>query len=477
MASILGLCLALALLSPGVLAPVVQAQTSDPDLPTSDPDLPTSGPRIHVVVAGDTLTGIAEQYGVTIAQLQLVNHLQDDDILGVGSELVIPGGNVSPAVIIYTTLPGNSIQNIASSFALNVDDVLQTNRTLNRETIPAVGQPLALLVDDGSQAPEELSGIPHIVQEGETLLELAAHYDMPVSHLIYINNLQYPVRLYPGQRLRIPDERPFLNLPGEWTKIEVNPPVISQGDTVSVYVENLLSGEPFGQFGDQELHFAADGDGFVALAGVDAFAEAGRYRLALGGAGERPWYPFEQDVAIADSNFPSQSITVTEDLEYLLEPSIRSNEDAFLSTIYGNYSEEKQWDDVFQVPVTDTVVTAPYGGGRSYNEGPVTIFHTGTDFGGGEGTPILAAANGTVVFNDELELRGNTVILDHGWGVMTGYYHLSESFVELGQKVERGQPVGLGGSTGLSTGPHLHWELRIMDVAVNGMRWTTELFP
>ncbi len=452
------------------MIPVVQAQTSEPEQPAS-------GPRIHTVVEGDTLTGIAEQYDVTIAQLQLANHLRSDDILSVGGELIIPGGDVYPAVIVYTALPGNSMQSIAGSFALNVDDVLQMNRTVSREYVPAVGQSLALLVDEDRQAPEELSGIPHIVQEGETLLELAARYDVPVSHLIYINDLQYPVRLFPDQKLRIPDEQPFLNLPGEWTEIVIDPAVISQGDTVLVYVENLLPGEPFGQFGDQELHFAADGDGYVALVGVDAFAEAGRYRLSLGGTGERPWYPFEQEVAIADSNYPSQSITVPEELEYLLEPSIRSDEDAFLSTIYGNYSEERQWDDLFQVPVTETMVTAPYGGGRSYNEGPVTIFHSGTDFNGDVGTPILAPAGGTVVLNDELELRGNTVILDHGWGVMTGYYHLSESFVELGEQVETGQPIGLGGSTGLSTGPHLHWELRIMDVPVDGMRWTTETFP
>jgi murein DD-endopeptidase MepM/ murein hydrolase activator NlpD len=319
--------------------------------------------------------------------------------------------------------------------------------------------------------------VPHIVQEGETLLDLAVLYNAPVSHLRYMNDLPYPAKIYPGQRLRMPGEKTYNDLPGEWTAVEIEPELIRQGDTVTIYVENLQDGTPSGSFSDQELTFSEYEDGFVTLVGLDAFTPAGAHSLELGGAGERPWYPFEQDISVESSNFPNQVITVEEGLNDLLEPSVRAEEDAFLSTIYSVYSEDKKWSGLFQVPVTDTLVTAPYGGGRSYNEGPVTIFHTGTDFDGSIGTPILAAADGVVVFNDELALRGKAVIIDHGWGVMTGYYHLSESFVEEGQTVEAGQAIGAGGSTGLSTGPHLHWELRILDVAVDGMKWIEEVFP
>lgn len=118
-----------------------------------------------------------------------------------------------------------------------------------------------------------------------------------------------------------------------------------------------------------------------------------------------------------------------------------------------------------------------YGGVRSYNGGPFTIFHTGVDFGGTLGTPILAAAGGTVVFSDTLALRGDTVIIDHGLGVFSAYNHLSGVAVNVGDRVEAGQLVARGGNTGLSTGPHLHWELRIMDVPVNGMQWIEVSFP
>lgn len=464
------LCATMVLLHLSLTTPAAIAQTNEP----GDPD---TGPRIHVVSEGENLTTIAEQYDVTVAQLQLVNHLRNDDILNIGNQLIVPGGDKYPAAIVYTAQPGDSIQSVAVGFDVAVEDTLMANRTINREYIPAVGQALVLMINEDGEVPKQLTGIPHIVQQGETILEVAAQYNVPISRLRYINDLSYPVRLFPGQHLRIPAEKPFFTLPGEWTNIQIEPAVIKQGDTITVYVENLLEGDPIGRLAGQVLPFAPYEDGYVALAGVDAFTEAGRYALELGGSGDRPWYPFQQDILIADSNFPNQAITVPEEQSDLLDPSIRADEDSFLGTIYGNFSEEKKWGGLFQVPVTNTLVTAPYGGGRSYNEGPITIFHSGTDFNGDIGTPILAAANGTVVFNDNLELRGNTVIVDHGWGVMTGYYHLSESFVKTEQEIEIGQPIGAGGSTGLSTGPHLHWDLRIMDMPVDGMRWTVEPFP
>ena len=101
----------------------------------------------------------------------------------------------------------------------------------------------------------------------------------------------------------------------------------------------------------------------------------------------------------------------------------------------------------------------------------------GIDFAGVVGTPISAPAAGVIVFNAVLELRGLVVIIDHGLGVMTAYFHLSDSFVEVGEQVTTGQLIASGGSTGLSSGPHLHWDLRISGVPVDGLQWTRERFP
>jgi murein DD-endopeptidase MepM/ murein hydrolase activator NlpD len=84
----------------------------------------------------------------------------------------------------------------------------------------------------------------------------------------------------------------------------------------------------------------------------------------------------------------------------------------------------------------------------------------------------MAPAAGVVVMAESLQVRGNTVWVDHGLGVYSGYFHLSEIAVEVGQTVEPGQQLGLVGSTGLSTGPHIHWEIRIHGIAVEPLEWT-----
>jgi murein DD-endopeptidase MepM/ murein hydrolase activator NlpD len=372
---------------------------------------------------------------------------------------------------------GDTLASIAHGYDTSIEAVMEANLLINRDYVPAAGQVISVISRTGSEQPYPVQGTSYFVEEGETMLEIAVRHGLPVLQLAQENDLPYPVRLFPGQRLRIPGTGTYQDLPGKWMKVNIRPQTVSQGDTVSIYVENMLEGHPEGQFAGQELHFIPHKEGFVALVGIDAFKEPGSEMIELSGSGEQTWSSFAQKFPISSSNYISQVITIPEELNALLDPEVRQDEDAFLHTIYANFSEEPRWEGLFQVPVTDTVVTAPYGGGRSYNEGPIDIYHTGTDFDGVIGTPILAAADGTVVFSETLELRGQTVIIDHGMGVMTAYFHLSEILVDVGVDVMAGQPIGLGGSTGLSTGPHLHWEMRIMDVPVDGMRWTEEVFP
>jgi murein DD-endopeptidase MepM/ murein hydrolase activator NlpD len=315
------------------------------------------------------------------------------------------------------------------------------------------------------------------VAQGETLLGIAARYNLLPSTITAANHLPYPAYLFPGQRLRIPGEQPYHFLSGEWMDVQIRPLPITQGSTVSIYVKNLLTGIPTGHLAGQLLHFTPYQDGFMALVGLDAFTPTGLHSLELGGSGDRPWRPFQQNVQVQSGGYGTQYITVGEELSDLLDPTIRQEEDIFLSTIFSRFSETQLWEGLFQVPVTSTIVTAGYGDGRSYNSGPIEIFHTGVDFAGSIGTPIHAPANGIVVFNNFLELRGNVLILDHGLGVMTAYFHLSDTFVVERDTVTTGQIIGVGGSTGLSTGAHLHWDLRISNIPVNPMQWTTEVFP
>jgi murein DD-endopeptidase MepM/ murein hydrolase activator NlpD len=116
-------------------------------------------------------------------------------------------------------------------------------------------------------------------------------------------------------------------------------------------------------------------------------------------------------------------------------------------------------------------VTGYFGEQRSFNGGPVQGHHGGTDLGADAGTPIYATNGGVVVMSGLYLVRGNLVVIDHGGGVFSLYGHMSERAVAAGDAVAKGQVIGYVGSTGLSTGPHLHWEMSVFGVLVDGLRW------
>ena len=116
------------------------------------------------------------------------------------------------------------------------------------------------------------------------------------------------------------------------------------------------------------------------------------------------------------------------------------------------------WTDRAVLPRNDRV-TSGFGNGREFN-GQVTSRHTGLDLDGEVGDTVHAAARGVVELVDEFLLAGNIVYLNHGDGLVTGYFHLSDQLVAQGDTVEAGTPIGRVGATGRVTGPHLHWVLR-----------------
>ncbi|MCP4360128.1 MAG: LysM peptidoglycan-binding domain-containing protein [Chloroflexi bacterium] len=445
------------------------AQAEEP--PTPPPPADTPIPLVHIVQAGENLTIIATNYGITVEELLALNNLTNADVLAVGQQLIIPGSTGEAVATVYTVQAGDTIGQVAALFNTTSEKMLAANSIVNPNYQPAIGETVTVVSRTGSALPQPVTGRPHLVVAGETVSTIAAQYGVTPAILATANRLPYPAYLFPGQRLRIPGEAAYTDLPGEWVQVDVRPLPIQQGSTVSIYVQNLLTGQPSGSFAGQPLRFFPYEDGFVALAGIDAFTKPGLYTLELSGSGDRPWRPFAQKAPINSSGFGIQLIPIPDD------PIVRQEEDAFLASIYNQTDEAKAWDGLFQLPVTTTVVTAPYGDGRSYDGSPINNYHTGVDFAGGVGAPILAPANGKVVFADLLELRGNSVILDHGLGVMTAYFHLSEIFVALGNDVVTGQPLGAGGSTGLSTGPHLHWDVRVNNVPVNGVQWTEVVYP
>lgn len=113
-----------------------------------------------------------------------------------------------------------------------------------------------------------------------------------------------------------------------------------------------------------------------------------------------------------------------------------------------------------------TKVTSKFGSGRVFN-GRVSSSHLGIDYRGSVGEAIVAANRGVVALVAEFFLAGNVVYIDHGDGLVTGYFHMSKPEVAVGDTVERGQEIGLVGATGRVTGPHLHWSARFGSLTID----------
>jgi murein DD-endopeptidase MepM/ murein hydrolase activator NlpD len=186
----------------------------------------------------------------------------------------------------------------------------------------------------------------------------------------------------------------------------------------------------------------------------------------------------QETLTVTKGDFTAYNVVVPADRTNLLDPALVQAERETVTAVFAGVGESRLWEGAFAFPLAgDLRTTAPFGQRRSYAGGPVTSYHTGHDYGADAGTPILAPNAGTVALAEPLQVRGNVVILDHGLGVFSAFWHLSRIDVEAGQIVGQGEVVGLVGNTGLSTGPHLHWEMRVLGVPVDPVQWTQEAFP
>jgi murein DD-endopeptidase MepM/ murein hydrolase activator NlpD len=177
-----------------------------------------------------------------------------------------------------------------------------------------------------------------------------------------------------------------------------------------------------------------------------------------------------QPVTVLKTDWTVDYITLPPGVGSDLTPENVQAEEDLLAATYAGVTP-RQYGDSWLPPLDDMRVTGYFGEQRSFYGGPPTGHHGGTDLGADGGTPIHAINNGTVVIARELPERGNMVIIDHGGGIFSGYGHMSKILVVEGQTVAAGQEIGEVGTTGLSTGNHLHWELAVNGILVDGLRW------
>ena len=217
----------------------------------------------------------------------------------------------------------------------------------------------------------------------------------------------------------------------------------------------------------RELPLACTDGAWHALIGLSADAQPGPRRLEVE-VGERTTM---REFQVVGGTFTSAELTIGDELAHLLDPQMAAEERAFVQSLVDGVSGPPVWTGTFGIPTSGTT-TSPYGQRRVFHPGAIPYVHEGSDLAAPLGALVAAPGAGRVAWAGPLTIRGNTVVLDHGFGVFTVVVHLDRIDVVAGDSVARGQSLGAVGNTGRSTGPHLHWEVHVAGVAVDPTAWT-----
>ncbi|MBN1563470.1 MAG: M23 family metallopeptidase [Anaerolineae bacterium] len=236
---------------------------------------------------------------------------------------------------------------------------------------------------------------------------------------------------------------------------------IRQGRVGVVHVTGADIIEVRAVFQERVHYFYQEGNDFVGLLAADMESDIAPYEMQLwikyaDGTGER----IDQDIQVESGEFGRSDVTISQRLVPLLDQKVEDAEMARLFNILNRFTPERYWaNSWFIAPSTDEPI-GWFGTYRLFNE---TYWkrHTGVDVRMAIGTPIMAMADGRVMLTEMMDIRGNYTLIDHGWGIYSGYAHQSEFLVVPGQWVRQGDVIGLSGLNGRSAGAHLHWEMSV----------------
>lgn len=234
----------------------------------------------------------------------------------------------------------------------------------------------------------------------------------------------------------------------------VSPQIVSQGEVLLVrHVE-----EQEVTLGDRTYSLQPFGTGWYAYIPIPVDLPPGEYEIG------------DQLVKVEEHQFKTQHLEVNEQLEGMRRDTERIAEDRVKITEARSHSEQTflfSPDNQFIMPLEGNYrITTSFGYTR-YVNGALSGRHMALDLAMPQGTPIMATNDGIVVLSEELYLEGNSVYIDHGMNLFSQYSHLYELHVEVGDEVKQGDIIGLVGTTGFSTGPHLHFTFWINHVPVN----------
>jgi murein DD-endopeptidase MepM/ murein hydrolase activator NlpD len=254
-------------------------------------------------------------------------------------------------------------------------------------------------------------------------------------------------------------------------RVEVVPKSVKQGEVCllkawgpgsvkSIYGEFQGKRYPLGS-GDKDQTYEG-------LLGVDLNTKPEKYGIRFVATDESGTTNSQKSsIKVMKADFAVQKVTLPQSMVELDPKTLErvNQESKRLKELFQKFWNERTWKGAFIRPV-EGEMSGAFGTRRIINGQPKSS-HTGVDLRAEEGTPVWASNSGRVALVDELFFSGISVILDHGWGLYSMYFHLSGARVREGDRVPKGAELGRVGSTGRSTGPHLHWGIILNGARVN----------
>lgn len=307
----------------------------------------------------------------------------------------------------------------------------------------------------------------YTVRPGDTLYRIAVNNNLTLEALQLLNNISDPSQLRVGQVLKISGKPAAVSLnrrtdlPAPLQSLEW-PSRVTQGN---IAVLRLHSTQPI-QGKVRFLGFDYDITNNRVILPVPALQNPGLYPVSFSLSGE----PVQISLKVVAGTFGRFVLQLPPDREALLVPEKLHNERLKVIGVC-DPARPQQWTGNFKKPVNTNRITDPFGTRRSYDKGKTYSFHEGLDYGVPEGTKVYAPAPGVVVLSEKLYVRGNGVIIDHGNGICSGFWHNSRLIAKVGDRVQAGTLIAISGNTGLSNGPHSHFEIRVRGTPTNPAYW------
>ncbi len=213
------------------------------------------------------------------------------------------------------------------------------------------------------------------------------------------------------------------------------------------------------------------GRSFYALIPTSYYTKPKESKLVIVYVEDGQKYYSSYKITICEGNYKTEKLTVAPSRAKISRKNqqriARERKEAM--KIYNTKTKKLYIQAPLSYPL-DSKITSAFGNKRLFN-GVLKSYHSGTDFRAKKGTPIKAVARGRVVLTKKRFFAGNSVIIDHGQGIYTCYYHLSRFKVKKGDFVKKGSIIGLAGATGRVTGPHLHFSVRVNGVQVDPLQF------